>query len=163
MRPKGNSDELQRRRERAVELFKQGKRKADIARLVGTSRASVTRWCQAYERAGPKGIKARPQPGRPPKLSGRQKKKLLQHILQGAKANGFPTNLWTGKRIVFLIEKMFGVEYHPDSMPRFLCSLGLTCQKPQKRAVERDEERIGSWVARDWRRTKKGLHAEQST
>lgn len=163
MRPKGTSDELQRRRQRAIELFQQGKRKAEIARQLGTSRASVTRWCQAYQRAGPEGIEARPTPGRPAKLSAKQKRRLLQRILKGARANGFPTDLWTGKRIVELIWRLFGVAYHTDSMPRFLSALGLTCQKPQKRAVERDEERIASWIARDWPRIKRGLLAEANT
>jgi transposase len=163
MRPKGSSDELQRRRERAIELFEQGTRKAEIARRLGTSRASVTRWCQRYQRDGPKGIEARPTPGRPPKLSAKQKQRLLKRILKGAKANGFPTDLWTCQRIVDLIEKLFGVGYHVDSMPRFLASLDLTCQRPQKRAVERDEERIATWIAQDWPRIKKGLPAEETT
>jgi transposase len=130
MRPKGTSDELQRRRERAIALFEQGTRKAEIARWLGTSRASVTRWCQAYQRDGPQGIQARATPGRPPRLSAKQKQRLLKRILKGAKANGFPTELWTSRRIADLIQKLFGVRYHVDSMPRFLASLGLTCQRP---------------------------------
>ncbi len=123
MRPKGTSEDLQRRRERAIALFEQGARKAEIARSLGTSRASVSRWCRAYQHDGTEGIQARATPGRPAKLSAKQKRRLLRRIRKGAKANGFPAAGWTRRRIAALIQQLFGVRYHVDSMPRFLAAL----------------------------------------
>jgi len=47
-----------------------------------------------------------------------------------------------------------GASYHVDSLPRFLCALGFSCQRPQKQALERDEKVVARWVGRDWPRIK---------
>jgi transposase len=80
---------------------------------------------------------------------------LADRLLAGAKANGFGTDLWTCPRIGELIRRLFKVRYHVDSLPRVLAALGFSCQRPEKRARERDEEAIERWVARDWPRIKK--------
>jgi transposase len=116
---------------------------------------SVTRWWQAYEAEGDDGLVATPHPGPKPKLSPRQRKWLVQRLMKGAKANGFATNLWTCPRIAELIEQRYGVHYHVDHIPRLMASLGWSCQKPETRAVERDEQAIQHWVANDWPRIKK--------
>ncbi len=102
-------------------------------------------------------MRARPAPGRKPKLSAEQKEDLSRRLLQGARSSGFPTDLWTCARVAQLIRRCYGVNYHVDSLPRFLRALGFSCQRPQKRALERDDEAIAGWVARDWPRIKKGL------
>ncbi|MCH8344942.1 MAG: winged helix-turn-helix domain-containing protein [Planctomycetes bacterium] len=57
--------------------------------------------------------------------------------------------------IAEVIERHYGVRYHVDHIPRLLGGLGWSCQKPQRRAIERDEEAIVRWVQRDWARIKK--------
>jgi len=123
--------------------------------MVGASPSSVTRWCQTYQKRGDAGLAAKPPPGGKSKLTARQRKLLVQRLLKGAKANGFSTDLWTCPRIVELIEQRYGVRYHVDHIPRLMASLGWSSQKPEKRAVERDEARIARWVAKDWARIKK--------
>ena len=54
---------MEQRRWLAVSLVQQGMRQADVARGVGTSRASVVRWCQAFQRGGENGLAAKPHPG----------------------------------------------------------------------------------------------------
>ncbi len=78
-------------------------------------------------------------------------------LLRGAKAAGFPTDLWTCPRIAKVIEERFGVHYHVDHIGRMLHALGWSPQKPQRRALERDEEAIGRWTKEDWPRIKRGL------
>jgi transposase len=80
---------------------------------------------------------------------------LAARLLKGAKANGFSTDLWTCSRIAELIERRYGVRYHVDHIPRLMASLGWSCQKPEVRAVERDEQAIQTWVSKDWPRIKK--------
>ncbi|MCH8316166.1 MAG: winged helix-turn-helix domain-containing protein [Planctomycetes bacterium] len=58
-------------------------------------------------------------------------------------------------RIAKLIERKFGVGYHVDHLPRLLRGLGFSCQKPTRRAKERDAEAIRRWVAVDRPRIKK--------
>ena len=155
MRPHGTAGELEARRREAIRLLEEGHRQADVARRLGTTRTSVGRWWKAYRRRGPAALRAKPPPGRPSKLTRRQKRDLVRRLLKGARAGGFATDLWTCPRIAQLIACRYGVTYHVDSLPKFLHALGLSCQKPEKRAFERDEEVVARWVARDWPRIKK--------
>ncbi len=68
---------------------------------------------------------------------------------------GYPTDLWTCPRIAQVIHRRFGIRYHVDYLPRLLTSLGFSCQKPERRAIERDEPAIARWMQRDWKRIKK--------
>jgi len=69
MRPKGTAAELEQRRRLAVSLLGQGMKPAQVAKSVGTSRASVTRWRQAYHEGGPEAVAAKSHPGKPPRLT----------------------------------------------------------------------------------------------
>ena len=154
MRPHGSAEELERRRRRAIALLEAGHCQAEVARRVDAHSSSVKRWWEAYEKNGEDGLTAKPVPGRPSKLTARHRK-LVARLLKGAKANGFSTDLWTCPRIAKVIEDRYGVHYHVDHIPRLMASLGFSAQKPEKQAVERDEERIARWVTKDWTRIKK--------
>jgi putative transposase len=54
-----------------------------------------------------------------------------------------------------VIEMQFGVQYHPGHIWHLLRSMGWSCQKPERRARERDEEAIATWRREDWPRIKK--------
>ncbi len=123
--------------------------------MLGVGSGTVTRWCQAYVGKGEAGLAAIRHSGPRPKLSGHRRKLLAKRLLKGAKANGFSTDLWTCPRIADVIERRYGVGYHVDHIPKLMASLGWSCQKPEKRAIERDEARIAQWVALDWPRIKK--------
>lgn len=155
MRPKGNAAELERRRRHAITLLEQGMMAAEVAKAVGTSRASVTRWRQAYQKAGPSGLGAKPHPGRPAELNERQRRKLVDLLKRGPCKHGYSTELWTLRRVAEVIQKNFGVSYHPGHVWWILHGLGWSCQKPERRARERDEEVIQRWRERDWPRIKK--------
>src|SRR3989338_4744151 len=99
MRPAGSPEELQRRRERAIALLKEGIAPVDVASRVGVDRRSVRRWKAAHRRAGATGIEARPAPGRPCALVAKHKRRLEQLLLKGARDCGFPTELWTCARV----------------------------------------------------------------
>jgi transposase len=155
MRPKGSASELERRRQRAIQLLEQGHGPVDVARMLGVDRRSVRRWRAAHRKQGVKGITARPIPGRPPKLDARQRKQLERLLLKGPQAAGYESNLWTCPRVAEVIADQLGVTYHPDHIGRLLRSLGWSPQRPQRRAAERNEERIQGWVREDWPRIKK--------
>jgi len=84
-----------------------------------------------------------------------QLRKLEKTLLRGALASGYRTDLWTTRRIADIIERFFGVTYHPDHVGRLLGKMSWSHQKPEKRALERDEEAIQRWKEREWPRVKK--------
>lgn len=155
MRPKGSAAELERRRRQAIALLDQGMMPAQVARSVGTSRASVSRWKQAYEAAGRAALVAKPHPGRPRQLTDRQRRRLVSLLKRGPRKHGYATELWTLRRVAEVIEKHFGVSYHPGHVWWVLQAMGWSCQKPERRARERDEQAIARWRERDWPRIKK--------
>jgi len=155
MRPSGSAEFLETRRLRAMEYFGQGLQPVEIARKVGVDRRSVRRWKASLLKDGAEGIRAKPMLGRPSRLGLREKKRLETILLRGARQAGYATDLWTCPRVVQVIERVFRVHYHVDHIGRVLHSLGWSPQKPQRRAVERDEEAIRSWIKADWPRVKK--------
>lgn len=155
MRPHGSPEQLQRRREQAIQLLERGHRPCEVARMLRVDRRSVRRWKAAYRRKGQAGIAARPAPGRPPRLQPRQKRRLESLLLKGARAAGFGSDVWTCARVSQIVQDRFGVHYHLSHVWRLLRSLGWSCQKPARRPIERDEALIAQWVRKDWPALKK--------
>ena len=155
MRPYGSAKKLEKRRRKAMELLDGGLSLNEAGRRVGAAPISVKRWRDERKRKGDKALAPKPVPGRPAKLTQRQKKKLLKILAKGAIANGYRTDLWTTARIVEVIEGNFGVRYHRDHIGRFMKSLGWTWQKPERRALERNERAIEKWKNEQWPRIKK--------
>ena len=58
-------------------------------------------------------------------------------------------------RVAEVIAVHFGVQYHPGHVWKILQSMGWSCQKPERRARERDEKAIATWRQQDWPRIKK--------
>jgi len=155
MRPKGSAAELEQRRRQAVALLEQGMKPATVAKAVGTSRASVTRWRQVYEARGQEALESKPHPGGRSRLTVAQRKRLIRLLLQGPRKHGYGTELWTLSRVAEVIAVTFGVEYHPSAVWHILRSMRWSSQKPERRARERDEQAIEAWRQPEWRRIKK--------
>jgi transposase len=113
-----------------------------VARRLGCSHSSVVLWRDTLRRKGESALKATPAPGRPPKLSPAQSKRLPVLLLRGALAWGYGTDLWTTQRMAEVIELEFRVRFHRAHVGRLLACLGWSCQKPERRAVERNNEVI---------------------
>ena len=128
---------------------------SEVARHVGVWPGSVVRWRDAYERAGEEGLKAKRHPGRKPRLSAQERGRLGELLVQGPQAHGYRTQLWTLPRVAEVIEKEFGVSYHPGHVWRILRAMEWSCQKPERRARERDEEAIRRWRQKRWPHIKK--------
>lgn len=155
MRPPGSPRTLERRRRRAIALLEQGFQPVEVASQLGVDRRSVRRWKAAYQKGGESAIETQAAPGRPSALNDKAKARLERILLKGAKAAGFPTDLWTCPRVADVIAERFGVEYHVDHIGRLLRGMGFSAQKPTRRAIERDEAAIKQWVKTDWPRVKK--------
>ena len=157
MRPSGSAAVLEARRRWAASLLAQGRSCSEVAELVGASLSSVKRWKAAWKKGGIESLAAKPHPGPTPRLSDSQKRQLVKLLTRGPQASGFPTDLWTCARVAKVIRKRFGVKYHPGHVWYLLRRLKWSCQKPERRARERDEAVIARWRKRVWPRLKKEL------
>jgi transposase len=140
----------------AAKLFEAGKSQADVARAVGVSREAVSQWYHHWSDGGRQALVGAGRAGRRPRLSDEQITELEKALLEGPQANGFPTDLWTLARVADVIESRFGVAYSQTQTWDILRRrLGWSRQRPARRALERDDEAIVTWIKNDWPRIKK--------
>src|SRR5215213_5687603 len=98
----------QARRERAAELFAQGRTQAEVARELDVSRQSASRWHAGWQASGATGLQSRGPTGRHPKVADEQLEGIEQALLAGALAHGFATDVWTLDRIAVVIQGLTG-------------------------------------------------------
>jgi transposase len=154
-RPAGSAELLEDRRRRALALLDEGRSVNDVGRIMDCAPSSVMRWRDARRRGGANGLKVRFSPGRPPRLGTRECRRVVRLLLRGAMAHGYATDLWTAARIAEVIERDLGVAYHRDHVGRLMHGLGWSHQKPERRALERDDKAIERWKHETWPRAKK--------
>lgn len=156
VRPRGSPDELEKRRQLAVQrVVEEGYSPDDIAEALGVDVSSVHRWVATLGRYGPPGLLSRPASGRPPKLTGTQEKIVSRWLYENPRAFGFRSELWTARRVALLIEREFHVHFNAKYLATWLRERSFTPQKPQRLARERDTSAIAAWIDRDWPRIKR--------
>ena len=155
MRTKGTRQELEQRRLRAMALVEQGHSGSQVARMLGVTPGAVSQWKKAYHRGGARALRAKPHPGPAPKLTTQQRRRLERLLLKGPSWHSYSTELWTLGRVAEVIARHFGVVYDPSSVWHILRRMKWSCQKPQRRARERDEATIARWRKKEWPRLKK--------
>lgn len=143
--------ELEKRRLQAGRYFNNGKTAYFVEKHFGVSSTTAREWRTRWQNGT---LKAGHQ-GNASKLTEAQKKDVAQRILKGPRAAGYTTELWTLSRITALIATTCKVRYHPCSVWRVLHALGFSCQKPARRAQERDEKAIHAWIQTEWPKLQK--------
>jgi transposase len=116
----------------------------------------VSQWMKRAREGGMEALKKRTSPGAPSRLSKQQRRRVPELLARGAPAYGFRGEVWTCGRVGEVLLKEFGIWYHPAHVSRLLRQLGLSLQKPMRRANQRDEEAIKRWKEERWPSLKKG-------
>jgi transposase len=151
------------RRLRAVELKEQGWSQREIAEVLDVAEETVSRWLARVRAGGADVLRARPTPGRPPRLSPEQRRLIPEFLSHGPEAYGFRGQVWTCARVAVVIQEEFGVRYHKDHVRRLLQALHWTPQMPITRAVQRDEAAIVRWRQETWPQLRQQAHRERKT
>jgi transposase len=136
---------LEHRRREAGKLFHEGISQACVAQRLGVSPAAACKWYAQWRQAGQDGLRSQGPPGAAPKLAQRQRERLKQIIEQGPLQAGYATDFWTLARIRAVARKRLGIELGIGTVWRTVTALGFSCQKPERRAKERDEKAIRDW------------------
>jgi transposase len=138
------------RRLRAWALHQEGWSGRAIAAALGVTPGAVSQWLKRAREGGVQALAHRMPPGSPSRLTPEQQAELVRLLEQGAEAHGFLGDVWTTKRVASLIQRTFGIRYHPAHMSRLLRALGWSVQKPIKRATQRNEAAITQWRTERW-------------
>ena len=152
MRPSGSSQQLSRRRQRALDLLRQGHGPTVIAKRLGTTPQSVCRWRREAQHPRRRRRRA---PGCPSRLSSAQLRRLESALKRGAYAHGYAEEDWTLDRIAHVIWELFGVRYRASGVWYLMQRLGWSGQKPQRRSLARDEQAMAHWKRDIWPQIKK--------
>jgi transposase len=93
-----------------------------------------------------------PRKGHPSRLSEPQQQQVLAWLEQSPLEFGYPTDLWTAKRVADQIAQQFGITYNFRYLSGWLKQQGISPQKPAAKARQRDEAEIARWLREDWPR-----------
>ena len=147
---------LEKRRRKAVRLLERSDlNQAEVARRVGVCRQTVSRWVEGFRVGGQEALQRAGRAGRKPELTEADRERLQELLLQGPEQLGYETPLWTCARVAHLIGDQFDIQYHPGHVWKILNHLGWSCQRPEGRARERNEEAIRHWRRGRWPAIKK--------
>ncbi|WP_370417685.1 winged helix-turn-helix domain-containing protein [Streptomyces sp. QH1-20] len=122
-----------------------GEKNTAIEKDLRVSVRSVERWRQAWREKGTAGLRCS-GPSKVPKVGPEEFALLEAELPQGAVAHGWPDERWTLSRVRALIGSKLGVGLSLRGVWEVLRRHGWSCQRPARRAVERDETAVVGWV-----------------
>lgn len=140
----------------AVRRVQEGETPSAVMKSYGLCRTSIYRWLRDAKAGGEAALKARKHPGPTPKLTGKQKLQVRKWICgKDPRQYGFDFGLWTRHIVARLIERKFKKKLSVTTVGRLLAKLGITPQKPLRRAYERDPKAVEKWKTEDYPKLKK--------
>jgi len=155
---------LEELRIRAVKRVEAGESPELVIQALGFHRSSIYNWLASYREGGIEALKSRKAIGREPKLKGRQLQQLYNIITSKNPLNlKFEFALWTRAMIRDLIRNKFNVRLTDVSVGRLLHKLGLSPQRPLRRAFQRDEEKVKEWQENAYPEIQKLAKKEKAT
>src|SRR3989440_9101308 len=116
----------------------------------GLSPACLYGWRQAFLLRGMDSLVYGHGGGRRPKLTPRQKKRLVELIEAGPLVVGFETACWNSVLIRVLIWREFGVLYNRHYVSTLLHNLGFSFQKARFVSDHLDEAKRLAWLEEKW-------------
>lgn len=143
-------------RRRAVASVQKGESPAVVARVLGVSRMAVYNWLALYRKGGWDALEARKRGGRRPKLDAKAMSWVYELVTGGdPRQLKLPFVLWTCPIIAEVIRKKFGIKLSRWSVMRLLRQLGLTPQRPIRRAYQQNSKAVERWKSETFPRIRK--------
>src|SRR5437879_4976968 len=118
----------------------------------GLSLSCLYNWQKALLLRGMDSLVSRHGGGRRPKLTPRQKQRLVELIEAGPLVVGFETACWNSVLIRVLIWREFGVLYNCQYVCTLLHNLGFSFQKARFVSDHLDAARRQHWLQQEWPR-----------
>jgi Transposase and inactivated derivatives len=116
----------------------------------GLSTSCIYQWRQAFMLRGMDRLVYQHGGGRRPKLTPRQKKRLVELIEAGPLVVGFETACWTAVLLRVLIWREFGVLYNRQYVCTLLHNLGFSFQKARFVSDHLDAAQRLAWLQDKW-------------
>lgn len=135
-------------RRMAVQRVWRGEKPSAVIASYGLSRQIIYKWLREAKGKGRglRALRSRKGTGRPRTLTAKQEQQLFRWINgKDPRQHGFDFGMWTRLVVRKLIADKFEANLGVTAVGKLLAKLGLTPQKPLKRAYERDPVAIEAW------------------
>jgi transposase len=107
----------------------EGMSRAEAARLAGMERQALRDAVVRYNAEGLAGLRDRPKPGRPERLSEAEQASLAARVFAGPDPERDGVSARTRADLARWLEERFGKAFHPSSLSRVLRRLDLSRRK----------------------------------
>jgi transposase len=124
----------------------------DVADMLGLGEQTVRDYRNQFLWKGIASLLYKRPSGRPSKLTKTQRKELAHLIKAGPQAAGYTSGCWNTPMIQDLIQRRFGVEYHPHYICTLLHNLGFSYQKARFVSDHLSEAKRLEWRQTRWPR-----------
>lgn len=146
-----STDEKALLRRIAVQRVFNGESAAEVTRSYGLGDRTIFKWLRIARETGLDGLAPIPRTGRNRALSDIEAEEVKRWIINGdPRQHGFDFGLWTRQIVADLINEYFGITLSVTAVGTLLHRLGLTPQKPLRRAYERDEKAVEEWKKNEY-------------
>lgn len=153
-------------RKQAVKLIKSGRKKGEVAEIIGVKAGTISEWWKDYEAQGSKGLVSKKKGVKSEDkklLSGEQEiaiqKMIIDKLPEQLKLD---FALWTRKAVKELVEQEFGIVLAINTMGDYLRKWGFTPQKPKKMAYEQCPKKVQKWLDEEYPAIKEQAKAEKA-
>ena len=134
-------------RRMAVERVLKGESASEVIRSYGLCRTTIYKWLGIAKAEGLEALKSTIGTGRVRTLTAEQELEVKRWIVgKDPRQYDLDYALWTRQIVACLIERFFTIKMSVTSVGRLLHRIGLSPQKPLRRAYERDQEAVEQWL-----------------
>lgn len=140
----------------AVQRVLEGESPSVVTQSYGLGEKTIFKWLKVAREHGLEALAPKPRPGRGRALTEFEAEEVKRWILSGdPRQYGFDFGLWTRQIVSDLIKDRFNIELGLTAVGELLHRVGLTPQKPMRRAYERDDAEIEKWKEKTYPEIKK--------
>ena len=111
-----------------------------IARIMRIDDQTVRNWFKRWTAEGIEGLKDRPMPERPTKVTKAYKEQVLMAVRRRPRALGQPYSMWTYQRLADYLAEQTGIRVSYETIRRVLTSSEIVLSRPQHKVSSPDPE-----------------------
>jgi transposase len=111
-----------------------------IAAIVREDDQTVRNWLKRYLAEGIEGLKDRPMPGAPPKITPAYEEQVLAAVRRRPRSLGQPYSLWTLQRLADYLAEQTGIRASYETVRQLLKKGEIVLSRPQHKITSPDPE-----------------------
>lgn len=137
----------------AVKMIKSGRTHLEVAAFLQIKRQVVSRWWLKYKNFGISGLKMKSRANitETSKVNSAQAAAVKKIILTKTPDQlNFSFMLWTREAVRLTLKKHYKIDIGLSAVGRLLKNLGLTPQKPMKKAYEQSSLKVRVWLKEEY-------------